>query len=134
MNINWLAYKFLPFDGYGRYGMSIIRALVRKGIGVRPGTTDELIDMPDWMQMLAGWNWTNLTIQCLPGHCLIQRPGRHWIWTMTEDSSVPKKWVEMINSNAAALIVPCEHNKIAFMEQGVTLNGKIHALPWDTHS
>ncbi|MBL8162462.1 MAG: glycosyltransferase family 4 protein [Anaerolineae bacterium] len=129
MNINWLAYKFLPFDGYGRYGMSIIRALVQKGIGVRPGTTDELIDMPDWMQMLAGWNWTNLTIQCLPGHCLISRPGRQWIWTMTEDSSVPKQWVEMINSNAAALIVPCEHNKLAFEEQGVKLNGNVYVVP-----
>lgn len=129
MQINWLAYKYIKADGYGRYGMSMIRALVRKGIGVRPGTSEELFDMPDWMQMLQGWNWTNLTIQCLPAHCMVSRPGRQWVMTMTEDTSVPPEWVKMINDHAALLIVPCEHNKLAFQGQGVNLNGHIYVVP-----
>lgn len=119
MQLNWLAYKFIKYDGYGRYGINMIRALIAAGVHVMPGTTEALDELPAWMQHLAGWNWGNLTIQCLPANMAIALPGRSWVYTMTEDTSCPPSWVTQINRIAERLIVPCEQNLEAFKSRGV---------------
>ena len=34
MPLNWLNYRYIPWDGYGRFGMKFIQALVRAGVDV----------------------------------------------------------------------------------------------------
>jgi len=117
--INWVAYRFIKEDGYGRFGINMVRALVAAGLQVTPGTTEAIAELPAWMQNLAGWNWGNTTIQCLPANMAMPLAGRSFIFSMTEDTGCPKDWPDKINTIAERLIVPCEQNVEAFQRRGV---------------
>lgn len=129
-SLNWIGYKFIEYDGYGRYGINMIRALTRLGVDVTPGLAAELSSMPGWMQRLRGMDFTNLTIQCLPAIEAKPVPGRSWILSMTEDSGCPKDWPEQINQIASRLVVPCEQNAKAFKDKGVRV--PISVIPGGT--
>lgn len=117
--INWFNYRMLRVDGYGRFGVNMVRALVRQGVQVVPGTTAILDEMPGDLLRLTGYDFSNATIMCMPADCMKAVPGRVWLWSMTEDSSIPKDWPETINKQCERLIVPCEHNAEVFKRRGV---------------
>lgn len=135
MRLNWLAYNYRGFDGFGRYSTYVIQALERAGVEVHPHF-EESIEAPRWMQerwgmALTGQAWDGLTISCLPPYFLRKAPGRHWLLTMTEGSELPRGWGDIINkSGVERVIVPCQHNAETFRSGGV--EAPIHVIPGGT--
>ncbi len=105
-------------DGYGRFNTHIIRQLSLLGLQVHPGLLEEL-DYPSWIQRMQGRDFGNLTLTIAPGEYVRGIPGRQWVLSMTEDTKIPRDWVENINNHAERLIVPCEQNFEAFEKCGV---------------
>jgi glycosyltransferase involved in cell wall biosynthesis len=119
MRLNYFAYYY-TYDGYGRYNARLVKALLDSGVDVKVATMEH-IPMPAWMHKREGICWDALSISSMPPYYLQPVPGRHWLLTMTEGSLVPPKWVEKINtSGVERVIVPCQHNKLAFEASGVT--------------
>jgi glycosyltransferase involved in cell wall biosynthesis len=119
MRLNWVAYNYRPWDGYGRYSAHMIQALRRAGVEVSPWL-GEMTNAPGWMQREIGMDWNNLTISCLPPIYMYGVPGRHWLLSMTEGSEMPDGWVDIINRrNPERIIVPCEANAETFRKGGV---------------
>lgn len=133
MNLNWLGYQFRDFDGFGRFGLRMIQALDRAGCEVSPWLS-ELANSPAWMWERLSVDWSALTISCLPPLYLHPVPGRHWLYSMTEGSELPTKpydWADIINrSGVERVIVPCEHNRRAFVESGV--QAPVYVIPGGT--
>lgn len=128
MQLNWLAYQYREWDGYGRYSNRLIRALQRAGVCVDP-YLHEVTNMPDWMQQQLGVSWEGLTISCLPPYFLNRIPGRHWLLSMTEGSELPSGWTDIIKlSGVERIIVPCRHNAEAFAVCGLP----VHVIPGGT--
>lgn len=125
MKINWVAYNFEKFDGYGRYGRHCCRSLMRLGVDVRPVMLNEL-DLPGWLQRAAGLDFSNLTIACTPPYMLQAVGGRQWSLSMTEGTHLPRGWVEKLNRCCEHVIVPCEHNRQAYVDSGVEV--PVHVL------
>ncbi len=119
--VNVLAHKLIKEDGYGRYVMHIIRALLKQRVTVRPGTHD-VLSLPTLVQRLQGWDWSsNLTISAMPAWDLKPVSGQHWALTMWEDDSLPKDWAKKLNDTVERVIVPCEHNAEVFKNKGVQI-------------
>lgn len=123
MRLNWLAYNYRQWDGYGRYSTRLIQALKRAGVSVTPHFAGSA-DAPAWMR--DEWELSLLsipTISCLPPYYLRKLPNGHaphWLLTMTEGSECPDGWAEIINnSGVERVIVPCQHNVEAFQRGGV---------------
>jgi hypothetical protein len=127
--INWLNYKFLPADGYGRYGLYFVRALHRAGVDVTPALRDTA-ELPGWLTRMAGIDWSRLTVACLPPCELRPLAGRQWNLTMYECSAIPEGWANEVNRLAERLIVPCVQNAEAFRRAGV--EKPIHVVPGGT--
>lgn len=122
MRLMWSGYQYRSWDGYGRYGAYMAKALLRTGVEVTP-VLEEEINMPQWIQEMRGTRFDDrLTISCLPPYFLQKSPGRHWLLTMTEGSECPDGWADIINkSGVERVIVPCQHNAEAFARGGVTV-------------
>lgn len=118
MRLNWAAYNFHPYDGYGRYGMHLVRALNRLGVDVTP-VVDAQLAVPGWLQRLGGLDFSRLTISCMPPYMLRNLPGPQWALTMTEGSRLPKGWADDLNEKVERVIVPCEWNADACRKSGV---------------
>lgn len=117
-HINWISY-YMQYDGYGRFSSRLAQAMQRL-TNVKIATMEHL-EMPYWLQKQEGINWDGLTISMLPPYYLQPVPGRHWLFSMTEGSKIPDSWVKQINeSGVERVLVPCEHNKLAFETSGVT--------------
>lgn len=133
MRLNWLSYQQRETDGYGRFCNRMIQALDRAGCEVYPWLS-ETANMPPWMWERLGVDWSALTISCLPPIYLHPVPGRHWLYSMTEGSILPTKpddWADIINrSGVERVIVPCEHNRRAFVESGV--KAPVYVIPGGT--
>ena len=128
MQLNWLAYQYREWDGYGRYSSRLVAALQRQGVSVAPWL-HEVANMPAWMQQQVGVGWDKLTISCLPPFYLNRVPGRHWLLSMTEGSRLPLGWRETIQrSGVERIIVPCQHNADAFAVTGLP----VHIVPGGT--
>lgn len=123
MQLNWLAFNYRPWDGYGRYSGYMVRALRRAGVDVTPHFAGAA-NAAAWLLQEWGMAWDRPTISCLPPYYLQRLPAGsapHWLLTMTEGSECPEGWAAMINeSGVARVIVPCEHNAEAFRRGGVT--------------
>lgn len=130
MHINWGGYAYHAFEGYGRYAMHLIRQIGYLGWRVSPFKLDWLDDMPGWMLRQTGIQFDRLTIQCGPGEFFVPLPGVSWGLSMTEDDRIPEDWVPRINMSVQRLIVPCEHNREAFMRCGVSV--PIDVIPGGT--
>lgn len=121
MKINWIGYRFLKEDGYGRYGIHMIRALTRLGVEIVPIQAQTLYDMPPDVLKLTGVDSQNRSIWLLPPVAIkTTPPPNSWIYTMHEDGRLPDGWAEKINQFERC-IVPCEHNAKVFAECGVTV-------------
>lgn len=118
MKINFVGY-YPDWDGYGRFNSRLVRTVQSLGIQCKPATTTHY-DMPDWLLKQEGVSWDNLTISCLPPTMVQKIPGRHWLFSMTEGSRIPDSWANHINNSwVERVIVPCEHNRLAFERSGV---------------
>lgn len=129
MELNWLAYDYHPYDGYGRFGRHMVGALLELGADVTPLVRSQQ-RMPDWMLAHVGVGWDRLTIACLPPYMLRRPLGRTWVYSMTEGSDLPDGWGERVNEMAERLIVPCAQNADAFRKGGVSV--PIHVVPGGT--
>lgn len=120
MTLLWSGYQYRPWDGYGRFGAYMVKALLRAGIDVKP-ILEEEANMPGWMKELRGVSFDDrLTISCLPPYFVQKVPGRHWLLSMTEGDSLPDGWLTCIeNADIERVIVPCAHNAEAFARGGV---------------
>lgn len=126
MKINWLGYYYQQ-DGYGRLNSRLVQALQKCGVELKPATLEHL-PMPLWLQEQEGLDWNALTLSCMPPMYLQPVPGRHWLYTMTEGSVAPESWIDAIHRcNIERLVVPCEHNKLAFEQSGVNI--PVHVVP-----
>ncbi|MBZ0293572.1 MAG: glycosyltransferase family 4 protein [Anaerolineae bacterium] len=119
--LNFICHRFIPVDGYGRYGLHLVRALTRLGVDVFPGMVIETRELPSWMLRLKGYDFSKLNLMLMPGHEMISLPGRVWGYSMYEDSSIPKGWAQNINAVCERLLVPCEHNAEVFERRGVKI-------------
>lgn len=118
MKVNWFGY-FPQYDGYGRFSSRLATALRAEGVEVF-GYHCGVWQMPQWMVDQQKIDWNHLSISCMPPYMLEKIPGRHWLYTMTEGSRIPVEWVEKIEScGVERVIVPCQHNQLAFIRSGV---------------
>lgn len=113
-------------DGYGRYAMSTIRALMSLGVDVYPNLSS-MLEMPGWMWRAAGFDDSRLTITIMPPHHSRAIAGRQWDLTMYEATRVPDEWIEHLNDKYERLIVPAPFLVDVFREQGTTI--PIHIVP-----
>lgn len=136
MLINWLAYTYTDFQGYGKYSSRMVMALRKAGVTVRPELAGAATH-PDWLLAERGLTWDCPTVSCMPPYHLCKLPkgaGPHWLLTMTEGSELPKgnkdpekgaitdTWAEMIaKAGIDRVIVPCEHNAKVFRDGGVNV-------------
>ncbi len=126
MRINWLNYLFLPIDGYGRFGLSMVRALVRAGVDVYPACVDAL-EHPGWLQRLQGLDLSKLTVALMPPNHLLPVAGRQWNYAMYEALALPDGWGEHVNKKAERLIVPSPFLIDVFRKARVSV--PIHVAP-----
>lgn len=111
IEINYFGYYF-QFDGYGRYSSRVIEALRKSDVYVYK------YDM-DYIHNISYINLDNISISGMPPYMVNKVEGRHWLLTMVEGTVVPKEWIDNIHKcNIERLIVPCEHNRVAYLESG----------------
>ena len=120
LSVNWLAFNYDKYDGYGRYSRHLVRALNQIGVKVTPLLCDQ-VRLSGWLQRLSDIDYSKLTIACMPPYMLWPLPGRQWNLTMTEGTRLPEGWSPIINVRAQRVIVPCDHNAEAFEKSGVTV-------------
>ena len=115
MKLNWMAYQYRNFDGYGRFSNRFISALVRAGAEVHPMLC-EMAYAPISTQRTSGM-LDALTIQCAPVFYTSRGCSPMWLYSMTEGSELPDGWAEIIASiMPERVIVPCEYNAKAFRD------------------
>jgi glycosyltransferase involved in cell wall biosynthesis len=126
MKMNALAYRYIKEDGYGRFALSLIRALVRAGVDIWPGTVD-FLELPGWMQRLAGFDTSRLTLSIMPPNHLVPIAGRQVNLCMYEALSLPEGWGAHVNEKAERLIVPADFLVDVFRREGTRV--PIHVVP-----
>lgn len=124
MRINIIGYQYRPWDGYGRYATHLGKALIGLGHQVRMLLAEQC-NAPSWMHEQWGIDWSAHAVSILPPFYLQSTPkgsGPHWLLSMTEGSLLPSGWKDMIEAhNIERVIVPCRHNKDAFVGGGIRL-------------
>jgi glycosyltransferase involved in cell wall biosynthesis len=128
-SINWINYRYIQVDGYGRYGLAFIQALMRLGVKVYPRQIDTL-HWPGWMQIASGFNPSLLTIQLLPSYELRPTGGRVWNYTMWEGTALERRWFDPLNNVASRVLVPHEFLIPVLKKGGVRM--PIHVIPGGT--
>ncbi len=124
--LNWFGHRFIKEDGYGRFALALIRALVNQGVDVHPYLADTL-DGPGWFTHLQGINFGWLNLACQPAYEIRNVPGRQWAFSMFEASNIPYEYADRINDACERLIVPCLQNVEAFKRGGVKVD--VHIVP-----
>jgi glycosyltransferase involved in cell wall biosynthesis len=118
MRLNLAGYKWLWFDGYGRFCLKTTQALIRAGHEVYPFEIGAL-DKPSWFTRAQGLQFDRLTIQLMPPDMTRHLPGRSVIYSMHESKRLPRGWAEHVNENAQWLLVPAPFLVEVFKEAGV---------------
>lgn len=125
MKLNWANVGFSINGGYSRQGYFMVRELTALGVDVNP-VLIAMLTLPGVIRRLAV-DFGCLTITNAPAHHTEKIPGRQWVFSMYEDTSLPEKWASIINSRSERLIVPCQHNAEVFRDNGVEV--PIHVVP-----
>lgn len=125
LSVNWLAFNYDIFDGYGRYSRHLVRALNHIGVDVTPLLFGQ-VRLAGWLQRLSGIDYSKVTIACMPPYMLFPVGGQQWNLTMTEGTLLPEGWAHIINLRSQRVIVPCEHNAASFADSGVAV--PIHVI------
>ena len=117
MPLNWMSY-YLEYISYGRLSARMVQALRRQGCPTAPLMHDHM-DCAEWMRAELGASWEYLTISAMEPRAVRSVPGRHWYLTMCEGNRVGENNMRRIkHTNVERLIVPCEHNRLAFIASG----------------
>lgn len=103
---NWINYRMIEEDGYGRFGVRMVRALMRAGVRVTPSLSQVLTDLPGDLLRMTGLDFSRLTISLMPPHELRPVAGRQWLFTMYEATRLRKGWINAINNYAERVLVP----------------------------
>jgi len=103
--LNWLNYRMIKEDGYGRFGVHFVRALARAGVRVTPGLMS-MLEMPGDLLRMTALDFSRLTIALMPPHELKAVPGRLINFTMYECTRLRKGWIDQINNLCERVIVP----------------------------
>lgn len=127
MHLNFAVFSLHPSDGYGRQGAHMIRSLVRDGHTVSPMVIDQM-SMPGWMQALAGYDYSRITVTLAAAGEFKSIPGRQWGYSMHESTKIPPDWIEIINQTCQRLITPSEWLIERFYSCGVKKNIPIHIV------
>jgi len=127
--LNWMNYRYINVDGYGLFGLNFIQALHRAGVQVSPYAVYQA-EWPGWLQMLAGIDWSRLTIALMPSYELRPGCGRVWNFTMYEGTGLEDRWTPALNKHAERLLVPHEFLIDVFRAHGATV--PIHVIPGGT--
>lgn len=129
MRINWINYRFIEVDGYGRFGINFIKALHRSGVHVTPIEKSQY-EWPSYLRQLAGIHTNRLTIALMPSYELLPSMGRVWNYTMYEGTGLDKRWIPALNDYAERLIVPHQFLVEVFADHGAKV--PIHVVPGGT--
>lgn len=121
LRLNWLNYRFIPVDGYGRFGMGVVKYLLREGVDVFPGLIESLVEMPSWMRQKAGFEMGKTTICLMPPKHLVSLPTNTINFTMYEATGLPDGWVEKANARAQEMFVPSQWCAEVFRDNGVEI-------------
>jgi glycosyltransferase involved in cell wall biosynthesis len=124
--LNWLNYRYIPWDGYGRFGMKLIQALVRAGINLSAYQVDVLY-WPGWLRQLNGFDGSALSIALMPSYELRPSGGRLWNFTMYEGTGLEDRWIPPLKAYAERLLVPHQFLVDVFQAHGCTI--PIHVIP-----
>lgn len=124
MRLNWLQHRYIIHDGYGRYGLSLVRELIRQGVDIRPLIETQL-EVSRWLWPLMNMDFSHPTLSLMPGHHFVSLPGRQVAYSMYECTRIPDDWAENINDTVERLLVPCEHNAEVFADCGVKVPIKV---------
>lgn len=74
-------------------------------------------------------NIDSFYVKCFPASEFTKRVAERYIgYTMLEASRIPDSWVKNINENCERVIVPCTHQKQAFIDSGVKRDVEIVPL------
>jgi glycosyltransferase involved in cell wall biosynthesis len=121
LSMNFLAYRFLPFDGYGRYGLHYIKAMQSLGVDVHAGVIGDFDKQPAYMRKAMGIDDKALSLLLMPPHEIRPNVKRIWNYTMYESTRVPEGWSDILNDTDAVerVIVPCEWCEEVFRNAGV---------------
>jgi glycosyltransferase involved in cell wall biosynthesis len=118
MKLNWANHKFLPVDGYGRFGLGFVRALLRNGHDVYPFLSEEL-DSPAWYSQARGLDFSHVTVQLMPPHNFRHLSGRSVGFSMHESMTLPHGWADHVNQKCQWLLVPHSWLIEVFKDAGV---------------
>lgn len=119
--LNIWTHRFAQFDGYGRFELALVHALLQRGdFDLRIGLA-ELLDLPGWAQALAGIDHSRLTLNVMPPWYLKPIPARQWLLSMYESTKIPAGWAKLVNERAERMIAPCEWVADVFKANGVTV-------------
>lgn len=121
MRANLAGYKWLWYDGYGRYCLKTTQALLRNGHDIYPFDIQLFKNKPAWFFRAQGLNFDRVTIQLMPPDMTKPLPGRSIIYTMHESKTVPYTWPAKINAHAQFLMVPSPWLVEVFKEGGVQI-------------
>lgn len=127
---NWLNIHY-ENNGYGRYGLGFVRALLNLGVAVNLQCLD-VLKAPSWVWQTAGLDFSAPTFTLTTCNRLKAIPGRQWALSMYETTTIPDEWVAKLNQYCERLIVPCEQNLAAFQDSGVEI--PIHVVNGGCHT
>lgn len=120
MRLNIVGYKWLWFDGYGRFCLKTAQNLIRQGHEVYPLDIGAL-DNPAWFLRAQGLSFDHVTVQIMPPDMMRALPGRSIAYTMHETTRIHREWASYVNNNNQFLLVPAEFLVEVFRDGGVKL-------------
>lgn len=129
MEINVIAHSTDKRVGWGNLTQQFIRHLIMAGVSVHP-IHQAMLKWEGWLQAAAGVDFSRLTLTFTPPEHLTAVPGRQWLYTMHEASTIPAGWSEKINATCQRVLVPSAWCKEAFAAGGVTVS--IDVVPGGT--
>lgn len=106
-SLNWVNYRYIKWDGYGLFGLNMVKAMLQSGVVIHPYQIDTL-KWPTWLQIEGGFNPSHLSVQLMPSYETLPTGGQVWNYTMWEATQVEDRWFGPIRRNATRLLVPHE--------------------------
>lgn len=119
LDLNIFGYRFYKYDGYGRFSLAVIKALLATGrVNVYPEQV-EATEMPGWFIRAKGLDLTRPSLAILPPHEMRGIPKVNYLYTMYEATRIPDAWAGLINQRVEHLLVPCDWMAEVFAQNGV---------------
>lgn len=118
MNINFLYYRAIRFDGYGRFVLALWDEMERQGWNIHASSTLNL-EVPQEKWSRLGIDIARTTLTIAPLHELRTGAWQQFAYSMYESERIPDGWAAHANAKASAVLTPCEWNAEVFKANGV---------------